>query len=208
MDDQIEPQAPATAKGRATRDRVVAVAADLVYANGVQGTSNDDVRRAAGISGSQLTHYFPDKRSLVRAIVASRAEQAVALSSMPPSGALDSIDALRRWADFYLASEDRYRGGCRLGSLAGEILKSGLDARADVADGFGRWEGTIRDGIAAMRRRGELRDDADPDRLATLVLAAFEGGMLLAQAKGDAAPLRAALDGAIDHVASFAVPAA
>ena len=35
---------------------------------GVAGTSMDDVRRAAGVSGSQLSHYFGDKRDLIREV--------------------------------------------------------------------------------------------------------------------------------------------
>ena len=45
-----------TAKGRATRERILTVAAELVLRQGVAGTHLDDVRRAAGVSGSQLTH--------------------------------------------------------------------------------------------------------------------------------------------------------
>ena len=203
MGSTAEPPTRLTTKGRATRERIVAIAADLISENGVQGTTNDDVRRAAGISGSQLSHYFPDKETLVRAVVAWWADRVVELSRVPPTGRLDSVDALQRWADFYVGPEDRYRGGCKFGSLASEVMKSGLDAHADVADGFARWEDVFRDGLGAMRDRGELRDDADPDRLAWTLLAAFQGGMLLAQAHRDVAPLKAALDGAIDYVASF-----
>jgi TetR/AcrR family transcriptional repressor of nem operon len=68
-----------------------------------------------------------------------------------------------------------------------------------------RWRGIFRDGLVAMRAQGELRDDADPDRLANVLLAAFQGGMLLAQAEHSVTPLSAALDGAIGYVSSFAV---
>jgi len=48
---------------------------------------------------------------------------------------------------------------------------------------------------------------ADADQLATLVLAAFQGGMLLAQVARDVAPLRDALHAAIDHLETFAIAA-
>jgi AcrR family transcriptional regulator len=59
-----------TVKGRATRDRIVACATELVVRNGFAALSIDHVRKAASVSGSQMTHYFADKDSLVRAIVA------------------------------------------------------------------------------------------------------------------------------------------
>ena len=54
-----------TKKGRATKERIVSAAADLIFEYGVAGTSIEDVRRAAGVSGSQMAHYFHDKRRLV-----------------------------------------------------------------------------------------------------------------------------------------------
>jgi hypothetical protein len=54
-----------------------------------------------------------------------------------------------------------------------------------------------------MRDRGELRADANPARLATATLAGLQGGLLLTQVRRDTAPLEAALDMAIAHIASF-----
>src|SRR5258707_276771 len=59
-----------TRKGQATKERITKIAADLIFDRGVAGTSIDDVRKAAEVSGSQMTHYFADKRSLVRAVAA------------------------------------------------------------------------------------------------------------------------------------------
>jgi TetR/AcrR family transcriptional regulator, transcriptional repressor for nem operon len=52
---------PATRKGRQTRDRIVAVAGELIYQRGEAEVGIRDVKRAAGISGFQMTHYFPDR---------------------------------------------------------------------------------------------------------------------------------------------------
>jgi AcrR family transcriptional regulator len=192
-----------TAKGRATRERIVGIAADLIHENGVLGTTNDDVRRAAGISGSQLSHYFPDKESLVRAVIAWWADRVVSLTRRAPSGRLDSMDALRQWAAFYVEREDAWQRGCKFGSLASEVIKSDLGLKGEIAAGFGQWQAAIAGSLAAMRDRGDLRDDADPGRLACLLLAAYQGGMLLAQAERSVTPLMAALDGAIDHISTF-----
>ena len=44
-----------------------------------------------------------------------------------------------------------------------------------------------------------------PTQLANLLLAAFQGGMLLAQVARDIAPLKDALQAAIDYVETFAI---
>ncbi|MGH3671547.1 MAG: TetR/AcrR family transcriptional regulator [Pseudonocardiaceae bacterium] len=194
-----------TPKGLATRARIVEAAAVLIYSHGVQGTNNEAVRRAAGVSGSQLSHYFPDKESLVRTVIAWRADSVIRLHRIPQLGRLDTFDALRMWADSYIEREEVCRGGCSFGSLASEIMKTDFDVRGDLAAGFDRWEDLFRQGLGALRQRGDLRRDADPDHLTHVLMAAFQGGMLLTQAAQDVGPLRDALNGALAYVASFAV---
>ena len=58
-----------TSKGQATRDRILAAAATLMYQQGVAGTSTEALQAAAGVSASQVYHYFNDKHSLTRAVI-------------------------------------------------------------------------------------------------------------------------------------------
>ncbi|GAA0942205.1 TetR/AcrR family transcriptional regulator [Kribbella koreensis] len=195
-----------TRKGRATKERIVSAAADLIYEHGVAGTSIEDVRAAAGVSGSQMTHYFQDKRSLVADVVDHQARVVIELESSPAAGGLDSFEALRRWAALTVQRQvDKHcEGGCRLGSLAGEVVETDLLARARLAIGFAEWERKLREGLQSMSDRGELSPDADPEKLAMALLAALQGGMLLTQTQRDAAPLAAALDAMLTYVESFA----
>src|SRR3954463_3686325 len=87
-----------TRKGRATRERIIAAASDLMFEHGVAGTSTDDVRRTAGVSMSRIYHYFADKTALVKAVIAHQTEQ-VLDAQRPLLGRLDSMEALRAWRD-------------------------------------------------------------------------------------------------------------
>jgi AcrR family transcriptional regulator len=193
-----------TPKGRATRDRIVAAAADLMYEQGVAGTSLQDVQQASRVSGSQMYHYFGDKASLVRAVIARQGE-ALLGNQEPWLRRIDSVAGIRAWRDYLVSTMRRRecRGGCQLGSLAGELSDLDPAARSDLAATFGRWISAIRDGLQAMRDRGELRADADVTRLACALMAAAEGGQLLAKTLRDVAPLEAALDTVIDHIESL-----
>jgi AcrR family transcriptional regulator len=77
------------------RQKIIEAAADLIYERGVAGTNNELVRKAAGISGSQLSHYFPDKESLVRVVIGWQADTMIGLQRNPPPGELDSLAALQ-----------------------------------------------------------------------------------------------------------------
>src|ERR1700742_3895491 len=199
-----------TPKGRATRERIVEAAADLMFRQGVAGTSIDDVRKATGVSGSQMTHYFRDKRSLVRAVIAWQADTVIGLHQQPSLGRLDTFEALALWAElnFDRQRELNCEGGCSFGSLAGELAETDAEPRADLAAGFTRWEALFRDGLQAMRDRGDLRPEADPAELAAGLLAALQGGMLLTQVTRDIRHVQAALKTALAHVRSFAASGA
>jgi AcrR family transcriptional regulator len=199
-----------TPKGRASRERIVAAAAGLMFRQGVAGTSIDDVRKATGVSGSQMTHYFRDKRSLVRAVVAWQADSVIGQHQEPELGGLDTFEALELWAERNIARQRELHceGGCGFGSLAGELADGDAETRADLAAGFTRWEALFREGLQAMRDRGDLRPDADPGQLAAGLLASLQGGILLARTTREIRHLEAALKCALDHVRSYASSAA
>src|ERR1700739_4689207 len=68
---------PLTRKGQETRQRIVDAAAGLMFRQGVAHTTIEDVRAAAGVSSSQLYHYFDDKPALVRAVIDHQADTMV-----------------------------------------------------------------------------------------------------------------------------------
>ena len=193
-----------TPKGRATRDRIVAAAATLMHIRGVAGTSTEDVQLAAGVSASQIYHYFADKRSLTRAVIGYQTDAILGVQE-PALARLDGIDALRAWADAIVAFQrsNDFRGGCPLGTLSNELAESDTDAREDLATGYRRWQQAIHAGLAAMQDRGELVPGTDTDRLATALLTALQGGLLLAKTLRDGGPLETGLHAMIDHIESF-----
>lgn len=190
-----------TAKGRATRARIVDAASQLVFAHGVSRTSVEDVQRTAGVSASQLYHYFGDKHTLIRAVIGHQAD-AVIDAQQPWLGRLDTIEGLQAWRDVLvdLQRDRNCAGGCPIGSIAAEVADDDPVARADLAEGFERWEDGIRQGLRAMHARGEFTPGADPDRLALALLAALQGGLVLTQTRRDPTPLAVALDVVIEHI--------
>ena len=195
-----------TRKGLATRARIVGVAAGLMFERGVANTSIEEVRNAAGVGGSQISHYFRDKRDLTRQVIASRRADVMDFHTQPRLGALDSLENLQAWADACVADIDTvYRkGGCVYGSLAGELIDSDDDVRDDLAAGYDQWLELFQTGLNAMRRRGALRPEADPRHLAVSLVVAHQGGAMLTHATGDAEPLWVAVNAAVDYVRSFA----
>ena len=191
-----------TRRGRETRERIVKTAAELIFDQGIDRTTIDDVRTAANVSSSQLYHYFDDKPALVRAVIEYQADTIV--------GGQEHFDlsSLRGWRDWreFVVGHGRSlncRGGCPIGSLGSQVSETEPDAREAVAAGFKRWEGTIRTGLRKMHQLGRLAPEADPDQLALATLAALQGGLLLAQIERDTKPLEAALDAMMALIVSY-----
>ena len=165
-----------TARGAATRARIVEAAADLIYAHGVEQTSLDDVMAASGVSKSQLYHYFTDKDALVLDVIARQTER-VLDAQRPHLEALESLPALKAWRNAIVRLNKAAQGkGCPLGSLASELANDSEPARKRLADSFSMWRDRIENGLAKMRERGELSASADPHDLALALLSAVEGG--------------------------------
>jgi TetR/AcrR family transcriptional repressor of nem operon len=195
---------PTTERGRQTRLRIVAAAAEVVAEHGVVGASLDEVGARAPASRSQLYHYFDDKADLMRS-VADATNEAVLDGQRDLFAGLDSWDGLVRWTDALVALQVQLggRGGCPIANLLGQLGERDDDIRTVLASGFDRWEAAIHDGLTAMVSAGQLRPDSDIDWLAASTLASLQGGLILTQARRDPQALRRALNGALALIATF-----
>jgi TetR/AcrR family transcriptional repressor of nem operon len=200
---------PRTRPGRATRARIVAAAAELVAERGVGATSLDDVIKRAHASKSQLYLYFDDRAALMRAVAQATCDAVMDTQADVLAG-FDSLAGIKRYLDAQIALqiERQARGGCPIGSLAGQLAERDEGARLALADGFERWEHGLQHGLETIAARGELREDADPSLLAKQTLAILQGGLLLTQLRRDPGELRAAADAALALIRSAAAPKA
>lgn len=193
-----------TPRGAATRRRIIEAAAELMYAKGVGSTTLDDVRAASGTSKSQLYNHFADKEHLVRAVVLLRAEE-IMEREHAALHRLGSFNGLVRWRDALVQRNALQSGayGCILGSLAGEVSDQDEVARKALDETFDEWVKLIEVGLRRMQDSQKLAADADTRKLAIGLIAALQGGYLLAQAAHDVTPMEIALDLALDHVKMF-----
>jgi AcrR family transcriptional regulator len=197
-----------TSKGAATRARIVEAAADLVAHEGAANMSLDDVGRATRTSRSQLFHYFPGGRTeLIRAVAAYQAGRTIQ-DQQPHLSELTSWSAWEAWAEQLagVAASEAVVGGCRIGSLVAQLAHTDVEARAIIAVAFEQWRSLLADGIRAMQATGQIQPTVEADALALATLATIQGGLLLTQSTGSPAPFRTAMDQALAHLRSFAVP--
>jgi AcrR family transcriptional regulator len=194
-----------TAKGRATRDRIVAGAAEVLREKGVAVATLDDVLARTHTSKSQLFHYFPaGKDELLLAVARFEADQVLA-DQMPYLGCLDSWEAWQRWRDVVVTRYEHQGDQCPLGSLFLQIGRSTPGERSIVMELMRRWQEYLASGIRALRDAGLVPSDVDVEQRAAALLAGIQGGVSILLSTGRATHLRAALDQGISDLR--AVPA-
>jgi AcrR family transcriptional regulator len=196
-----------SAKGRATRQRIIEGAAAEIRSRGVALTRLEDVMARTGTSKSQLFHYFPDGKEQLLLAVAAFESQMVLDDQQPHLSALTSWAAWQRWRD---AVVDRYRRqgqSCPLAVLMSEVGRTTPGARAVTAGLLEKWHGAIAAGIGAMQQSEKVADTVDPDRTAAAILAGIQGGVSIMLATGDLSYLEAALDEGIATLRNTCRPA-
>jgi AcrR family transcriptional regulator len=198
------PGEPKTGRGRASRERIVERAAELFAERGIAATSVDEVLAAAGAGKGQFYHYFRSRDELAAAAVGFRCAQVVAGLTAALGGVSSLAELERALAGFVAGFEESGMPGCPIGTLAAEVAGRNEEARLQAAAGFDAWERLLAGALERIRQRGELRADAEPAMLATGLLAAIEGGMVLSQARRDMASLRIAVDAGIAHLRTWA----
>jgi TetR/AcrR family transcriptional regulator, transcriptional repressor for nem operon len=190
-----------TARGAKTRLRIVATAADLMRVRGVGGTTLDDVVMASNVSKSQLYRHFEDKQALVRAVIEFVGERRIAEERERLSKVM-TFAGLRRWRNALVEKNALQDGryGCVLGSLANEVADHDAIARQKLNDMFAAWHSLFEDLLRRFQKAGLIPEEADISQLATGLLAAVQGGYLLAQTARDVAPMGSAIDVTVAHL--------
>jgi AcrR family transcriptional regulator len=187
-----------TARGAATRARIVESAAEQVLAGGVGGTSLDDIRADTETSKSQLFHYFPGGKSELVGAIASFQADRVLTAQEPYLSRLATWDDWREWRDAIVAHYgSQPHWGCPIGALANELIGTDPERAAEVTAHMEHWRGLLEAGVTRLRDAGDLSPDADPRALSLAVFASLQGGLLLTATAESIEPLEAALDGAL-----------
>ncbi|PWI12639.1 TetR family transcriptional regulator [Streptomyces sp. Act143] len=189
-----------TAKGRATRARIVEGAAEVLREQGVAVATLDDIRGRTSTSKSQLFHYFPGGKDQLLLAVAQFEADRVLEDQQPHLGRLDSWEAWLRWRDVVVERYELQGDHCPLGALFLQVGRSRPGARAIVTELMRQWQEQLARGIRALQAERLVSSSLDADRTAAALLAGVQGGVAIMMSTGDSTHLKAALDTGIAYL--------
>lgn len=193
-------------KGEQTRQRIIARAADVFNTSGFAGTSMADLTRAAGIEKGGLYNHFPSKEALALEsfdyaveLIAQRLEAAL-------EGKQSALDRLITIVHVFRSNLETpaLRGGCPVLNTAIEASDTSSVLRERAQAAMTAWQKLIGSTVKAGVQRGELRPDADPRVVATIVTSTAEGALMLSRLYDDPVYMRRAVDHLTGYLQSLA----
>ena len=181
-----------TKKGEATKQRILTSATRLIHRGGYKNTTLEDVLIDAKVKKGSFYFHFDGKDGVVHEVI-ERFYRFMERKVLGPicDGEGDALAKLDAFFDLLITGmqESECVGGCLFGNLALELSDYHEDMRLHLFECFERIRKRIEEVIAQGQRQGEIRDDKGLEELSNFVVAAFEGGLLLAMVKKDVAPL-------------------
>lgn len=158
----------------------------LLRERGANAVTLDAVLAHGEAPRGSLYHHFPGGRDELVLAALKRSGQSV-------SGILDStlstgevMAAVRRFIDFWKRAlrESDYRAGCPIANTAVDSQNPVPEAAAIVVRTFAEWDERL---VTALVAEGYPRPRAH--RLATTIVAAIEGALLMCRAQRTTGPL-------------------
>ncbi|MDY7087716.1 MAG: TetR family transcriptional regulator [Actinomycetota bacterium] len=178
---------------RDTRERIIAVARDLVHSASLAEVSTEDVCRAAGVHKGSLYHFFPSKEVLGGAVLDRNWDMMHTVLDESFAADVPPLERIDRFVDAFVRMlslmRERFGAtpGCPLGGLAAEVAGHSEEGRARAERVLSGWTGYFATAISEAKGRGDVPNDVDSGNAATRVLALMQGLALLAKAHDDPA---------------------
>jgi TetR/AcrR family transcriptional regulator, transcriptional repressor for nem operon len=167
--------------------------------------SVDGICQASETSRKRIYQHLSDQEDLVRSTLDDQA-QALLSDQRQQLAEVTNIAGLDTWRDNLVAA-NRQRGGafgCVLATMVSQLTDHDEHARIQLASYFAEWRRLAAAALRRMQTGGQLCRDADPDELATGLIAAVQGGYVLAQASRNVDHMATAIEMALARIRFFA----
>ncbi len=184
--------------GERTRARMVAAAAALFRRHGYRNTTWSQVVAESGTPWGSIAFHFPGgKEELGEAALRTAGDEVAAVIDVVAGRHPDPAEAVLTFfhESGRLMAASGYTMGCPVATTALEMSGSSERLREAAREVFDQW----RARLAVPLVRSGL-EGSGAAALATLVISAFEGALVLSRVERSPAPLEAAGAAVADHV--------
>jgi AcrR family transcriptional regulator len=185
----------------ATRLAILGAAFEEIQAVGFRAASLEHILARAGVTKGALYHHFPNKQALGLAVIdeliwpeASGSFAILADESVNPVEAL--IGFVRE--EIAEAAADGHLHGCPVCNLVQDMAAIDEEFRLRLLRIQNGWREAIANALRRGQRQGTVRKGIDAERMAAVLVAAYEGANVLAKAAQDDKTYVTCMQGLID----------
>lgn len=182
-------------KGSKTRSRILKAAMDLFNTKGYHATRISEIIEVSGVQKGNLYFYFKSKEELALALIEEARREYMAYLNSHVSGVsgLDKLDNVLA-AVFEFHSRKKFIGGCIFGNIALEMGDQNPEFRDAVRGIFDEWVSLLGSLLEEALAGGEINLTLKPEQMARHIVAALEGGIMLARLSKDKGDLLGSID--------------
>ena len=188
-------------KGEQTRQHIIRQAATLFNQRGFTGSSISDVMAGTGLQKGGIYRHFDSKEQLALAAFDYAQAQSTARLEAAVGAEAGAIQKLLAFVEAFRAItlDPPVPGGCPILNTIVDSDDGDPALRARVLEVVARWEALIVGAVEAGIAEGSVRAGTDAQTVATLIIAAMEGGILLSRAHRSGA----AIQRVVQHLAQY-----
>jgi TetR/AcrR family transcriptional repressor of lmrAB and yxaGH operons len=171
---------------RGTKQRMLDSAVLLLRERGAAGVTVDAVLAHSGAPRGSVYHHFPGCRNEMVLGAVRQAGDHIATTVRESAAGGDVQQMMQRLVAFWkrALTKTGYRAGCPVAAMAVDSRDLVPDAGDLVREIFGQWQASLAEALSAS---GFAAPRAQ--RLATLIVSAIEGAIILCRAHRDLGPL-------------------
>jgi TetR/AcrR family transcriptional regulator, transcriptional repressor for nem operon len=170
--------------------RLLESAMELMYVRGYTAVGVQEICEHAGVNKGSFYYFFPSKRTLALEVIAAYGQRVRDMwqDAMAVDGPL--LERLQRVSEYVynthrtLVEANGQMHGCPIGNLALELSCQDEDIRQRLHDTFTSWTEAVEYVLHQAIAAGEL-PALDTSIMAQMIVAYFEGVVMLAKIQND-----------------------
>jgi TetR/AcrR family transcriptional repressor of nem operon len=177
-------------KGEHTRREIIRKAAPIFNQKGYDGAALSDLMRATGLEKGGIYRHFASKEQLAAEAFDYSWKLAIDTRFEGTQEITNTVDRLTQIVrNFRDRRAGLVPGGCPLLNTAIDSDNRNPQLRAKARRALSWWLDRLQSIAEEGQKRGEIRSDVDPKKLATLMASTLEGSLMVSRLQRKDEPL-------------------
>jgi TetR/AcrR family transcriptional repressor of nem operon len=184
-----------------TRDKLLDQGVTMLTERGYHGTGLQDLLASVQVPKGSFYNYFPSKEDFGAEVIRHYIEPFIRqLDESLARPDLDALSALKKYFGDLIQELERrrFKGGCLLGNLLGEIGDTNETCLSALREAVHRYRDKLEQGLSKAQREGAVRTDLSAAAMADLLADAWQGALLRMKVEQSVRPLQACVGHLLD----------